>query len=138
MLIGKPERVDIPHEPGEWFEIVPLSWKKLELARDKMSKQNLDTMKNIGAELMKALRSDDEAAVRSALKRQRYEESQFDTATILEHGVLDWSYEGNVTEEALEQLDERTMAWCKQVIIDVTRPPDEDEEKNSSGGSTDT
>lgn len=154
MIVSKiPERVDVPHEPGEWFEIWRVPWKKLKRARKITEAENRDIAKAFGPAFIKAFQSEDGVEKGEQLiRRQRYDESNFDTAILLEYGVAGWSYmqdvvtEGgavalekvSVSSEALGELDEQTAAWAKQAIIDLTRPRTENEEKNSSGSSTES
>jgi hypothetical protein len=146
MLVSQePTQVDVPHEPGEWIAIKRLSWRQLKSARKKAEEENRQVIKDFGPEFLRALQSPDgEEKARKLLKRQQYDESNFDSQEILKLGIFAWSYTNGdgtaveVNDESIGMLDERTATWAKQQIVDLTRPPDEEEEKNSSGGSTDT
>jgi len=134
MLVSKePVRVDVPHEDGAWFDLLKLSWTQIRRARKAATLDSAETAKAFGAELMKALSSDtngEDKALR-LIKSQQYDESMFDTEQLLLDGVKAWSYEGDVTSDALSGLDEKTAVWAKQAIIDLTKPPSEDEVKKS-------
>jgi len=140
MLVSKDDvvRLHIPHEEGEWVDVTKLSWKHLKSARKKRDEEQRDVIKDFGPEFMKAMQSENgEERARQFLKRQQYEESNFDTLAILDYSIIDWSYtdkegeKAKVCAENVELLDERTASWLKQQVIDLTRPPDEEEEKNS-------
>jgi len=133
MLGTKPERFDIPHEPGEWMELTALSWKKLKKARKALQGEQIETMRAFGAELMAAFKDDSikEDRLRQLEKRQQYHISTFDLETLLSHGIVAWSYAEKPTPENIAELDERTATWAAEQIIELTRPPDEDETKNS-------
>ena len=67
------------------------------------------------------------------IKKNQYNEVNFDTKTLLEACLVGWSgelygHECNAANRAL--LDEQTMIVAKQRIIDITKPPEEEEEKN--------
>ena len=148
MLVSRePKRFDIPHEEGEWIEIVKLPWVKLREARKENEKENRAIAREFGAEFVKALASsdDDEKAERRAkklIKDQQYDESNFGTHTLLKAGLVGWSYTHTSKEkpetevmvpikDGVERIDELTVTWIKQTIIDYTKPPSEKEEKNS-------
>ena len=132
MLVSRePVRVDVPHEDGQWFDLLKLSWTQIRKARKAATMDSAETAKAFGAELMKALGSEKngEDKAMSLIKAQQYDESMFDTEQLLLDGVVAWSYDGEVNPEALATLDEGTAAWAKQAIIDITKPPSEAEEK---------
>ena len=132
-LTAEATRVDIPHESGAWMELRPLSWKELKEARKVQSKENRDEAKDFGVEFVAALTKGqvDEAKARKLIREQEYEPGQFDTATMLELGIAAWSYDNELNSKSIEQLDERTAVWAKQQIIDLTKPPSEEAQKNS-------
>ena len=142
MLLSEPIRVDVPHKEGQWFELRPLSWKKVKEARKALSREQLDDAKSVGAELISAFQGskEDQKAAREALreqqKEQEYDISKFDTGIVLEYGIAKWSYEEPVNLEAIEQIEEKTAIWAKQQIIDMTKAPSEEERKNSLPDST--
>jgi hypothetical protein len=120
------------------MELRRLSWKKLRKARKLQEEEQREVAKSFGAEFMKALsRGDvDEDRARRLIKEQQYNADNFDTEALLESGIAAWSYAEPVNLDTIEELDERTAVWAKQQIIDLTKPPSEDEEKNSSPDST--
>ena len=130
MLGSEPVKYDIPHEPDEWMELRALSWKQLKKARKLQEQEQRQVLKELGAEFMTAIRQGGDAAVR-AIERQQYHISNYDIETLLSLGIAGWSYEDPLTEDNIGELDEKTAVWAAQQIIDMTRPPDEDEEKNS-------
>ena len=134
MLVSKePTRVEVPHEEGAWFELLKLSWVKIKKARKAATLDSAETAKAFGAELMKALSSDDKGEEKALrlIKSQQYDESMFDTEILLEAGIAGWSYDEPVNPSTLKELDEETAAWAKQAIIDLTKPPSDDEVKKS-------
>lgn len=139
MLVSKePTRVDVPHEEDAWFDLLKLSWVQIRKARKAATLDSAETAKAFGAELMKALSSDDKGEEKALrlIKTQQYDESMFDTELLLLAGVSGWSYDEAVDEGTIKELDEETAAWAKQAIIDLTKPPSEEEVKKISESST--
>ena len=82
-------RIDIPHEPGEWVEVRPLSAKNLRVM-DKAAKT--------------AARGPD-----TVLDETEYGYEL--TTRMLDAAVVAWSYEPPVTPENLADLDLATTVW---------------------------
>jgi len=132
MLGSKPVRFDIPNEPEQWMELTALSWKKLKKARKALQGEQIETMRAFGAELISALnKGTGEKELRKLEKRQQYHLSAFDIETLLSLGIDAWSYPETIGPETIGELDERTATWAAEQIIELTKPPDEDEQKNS-------
>lgn len=138
MLSSEPTRFDIPHEKDQWMELRRLSWKQLRRARKLQEEEQREVAKSFGAEFLAALTSGkvDEDKARKLIKEQQYSVNNFDLEALLEEGIAGWSYDAALTPDSIESLDERTAVWAAQQIIDLTRPPTEEEEKNSLPGST--
>jgi len=133
MLLSEPVQMDIPHEKGAWFKIRRLSWKQLRKARKLQEEEQREIAKSFGAEFIAALTSGkvDEERARRLIREQQYNVVNFDLETLLGFGIAEWSYEEELSSSTIEQLDERTAVWAAQEIIDLTKPPSEEEEKNS-------
>ena len=133
MLTSEPVKVDVPHEKGTWFRLCKLSWKQLRKARKIQEEEQREIAKSFGAEFIAALTKGqvDEARARRLIREQEYNVVNFDLGALLESGIFEWSYETPLSLTAIEQLDERTAVWAVQKIIDMTKPMDEDETKNS-------
>jgi len=133
MLTSEPVKVDVPHEKDTWFRLCKLSWKQLRGARKIAEEEQREIAKSFGAEFIAALTKGqvDEARARKLIRDQEYNVTNFDLGTLLESGIVEWSYETPLSLTAIEQLDERTAIWAAQAIIDLTKPPNEEEEKNS-------
>ena len=128
LVTREPHRREVPHEEGAWFDICKLSWKQLKKARKAATVDNADTARAFGGEIVKALQSDrgaEEAA--RLIRKQRYDESTFDTETLLLAGVVGWSHDKPVNAATVGDIDERTTEWLKREIIDLNKPPSEEE-----------
>src|SRR4030095_3750994 len=106
---GVTERREIPHEPGEWFEIKLLSWQELEHARDTRSRKSLANIRDMGQEVYGAIQQ--AATNAAAAPVDRTIEDNYDRMALLIAGVVGWSYPEPVSVETLGQLDETTAHW---------------------------
>lgn len=128
---GKTRRVDVPHEKDEWFEVKRLSWRQLELAADVHSDKALKTMKDMGADMAKAMQNETRTPT-----KERSPEQLYDRGIVLEAGILGWSYDEEVNKENIESLDEETAAWAFGEIVGLNKATEE-ERKNASPRFTD-
>jgi len=114
MLTSKRTRkVEIPGEEGEWALIKPASLSDLETAREvglkalsekfRQSKEVLDLLPNM----------DMSDAARDA-KGDPY--AGIDLPTLLSRCVVEWSYDGEITPEAIGDLDETTARFLAEQI----------------------
>ena len=139
MLIdNKPIRVEIPNEPNQWMEFRRLSYKAFKAARKAQQGENLEVIKALGGEFVKAMQKGDpteEARVRSRMRELEYDRSNFDAAVLLHESLMAWSYRDGDDkplgiEEAGSLITESTMVWAADRIIAISRPPTEAEAKN--------
>ena len=113
LVTNEPIKVEIPHEQGQWMEFRKLPWKALKEARKVRTGENLEVIKALGAEFVKAMQEgneDEEARVRSRLRDLEYDRSNFDVGVLLTKSLCAWSYDQDVTE--LDLLDEPTAVWA--------------------------
>jgi hypothetical protein len=130
---GVTERREIPHEPGEWFEIKLLSWQELEHARDTRSRKSLANIRDMGQEVYGAIQQ--AAANAAAAPADRNIEDNYDRMALLTTGVVGWSYPEPVSAETLGQLDEDTARWAMQNILGVTFMRSAEARKNADAPS---
>jgi len=137
LVTREPIRREIPHEEGAWIDFCKLSWKQLDIARKEGMKENAEKAKLFGVEWIKALTSDGgEDKARKIAAAQEWDSSNFGTAALLEFGIVAWSFEQDVSGNNIDDLDGATASWAKQEIVDINKPPSEEEVKNGSGDST--
>ena len=127
MLIGSSvERVDIPHEPGEWVEVRKLSYKTLARAAFLRSDANIQNMKAMGGDLLEAMRSARERAGQdapSATTTEPVNPDAYDMDLVLIAGTLRWSYGVPVTTDTIADLDDRTAQWLQRTILQRSVAP---------------
>ena len=130
-------RRPIPHEPGQWVETRLLGWHQLDEAMEVRRSAAFKTMRELaaaGAGLGRAVASADRDGVASAARALEADPSrEYDALTVLRYGVVAWSYEPPVTEQALKDLDPVTKGWLVRAIL---RLEDPDERLFGSGPST--
>lgn len=134
MLNLEGTRVNVPHEDDQWFELRPLSWRQLKKARREAGIEQRENLKALGAELVKSIFAADEGKIEAAqteLEKRKYDISNYDMGVLLRYGIVGWSYTEKVTEEDIDNLDERTAIWASKEILEMSRPPSEEEIKNS-------
>lgn len=116
-------QVEIPHEPGEHMTFRRLSWRQLEQASDKASESALTRIKAMGGDLLKAIQG-------AAGEQAQDPAATYDRATILNMGIVAWSYDDPVTPENIDLLDEETAAWAFREILALNAPRTEADRKN--------
>jgi len=131
--------VDLPDDEGESAVIRKLSHRKLAEAATKQQSQGIGFMRELGAELMKALKNEDSQKIDRLQKTQEASLSNYHRDTILEKGVVSWTLTPGIGDtnrtEVLGELDEPTAAFLAEQIFQFSRPETEDEAGNGQGGS---
>ena len=129
MLTGKTsKRFDVPHEPGNWFEVRRLSWAELDRARETKLAATMTTARAMGAELMEAMQAGRSLIVGAPPAPI----DSYDTRLLLSLSVAGWGgpeYDGQAVDTS--QLDEQTKDWALGVIANLSLPRTEAETKNS-------
>ena len=138
MLVSQnPIKTEVPHEKGNFFEFVPVPWPEMRQSQRVAGRENSEDSAAFGADLIKAMQDDDpekEKAVRKRLEERQFDESNFDAETLFAAALVGWSgpkYKGKkCNRENRRLLDGKTMKWAKKFLIELTRQPSEEEEKN--------
>ena len=150
MLVSEtPIKVDVPHEQyeddhlkkGEWIEFRRLSARALALAREARAKkaqsEAANMLRELGPKFFRAMQEGDDESKRRIVREMEeleYHISNFDVDTLLKEGIIAWSYDEKLPSDydnPSEGLDERTARWAAIEIVNITRPPTEEEEGNS-------
>jgi hypothetical protein len=121
--------VELPHEPGESITIRKLSGSQLGAAAKRKMSDGIALMREIGAELVKALREGDTATVKRIEDAQAANVNNYDRDMLLADGVSAWSYPVPVAE-SLSLLDEDTAAFAAEQIFEFSRRRTAAEAKN--------
>ena len=105
---------DVPHEKGETFTLRKLSYVEAERAQEVRQTKVLRTVKEMGADVLKALQDTSTEA------QQGPASARYDVTETLVAGIVGWSYDEPVSRENVELLDEQTARWAFERIIELT------------------
>ncbi len=132
------------HIPGEEETVVirRLNHVQLKEAAKKRQSDGVSFMKEMGGELLKALRDTKDNAEETAKKLQAIQDKQeasitnYDRDTILRYGVVSWSYPippivigKDGVSNGLDELDEPTAKYLAEEIFEYSRPETKAEAK---------
>ena len=146
MLTNKVTRViQLPHEPETTITVRMLSAKQLQAAREAKveaaAAAYLKSMKLLSALDPQVLAAGFEARAKTAIAEPEPAEltpidplDAYDVDLLIAAGIVGWSYEDEVTPEAIDELDEKTRLYVARELIPWLEP--EDERKNGSVRST--
>ncbi len=140
------KNVDIPNE-DHTATIRKLSHVQLKMARKARQSEGVGFMREMGGELLKALRetNPDTDELKNKMKKiqdaQESDISNYDRDTLLLFGVVSWSYDvapigpgsqdGTVRAIGLDDLDEPTAKFLAEEIFNFSRPETKEEVKNA-------
>jgi hypothetical protein len=147
-VTGIVKEVPIPGE-DEQVIIRRLSHKQLKEAAKARQSEGVGFMKEMGGELLKAIRDTKEDAEATAKKLKELQEKQesdvsnYDRDVILKYGVVSWSYPiaplsltPNGVSNGLDELDEDTAKFLAKEIFEYSRPLTQVEAKKDLSVST--
>ncbi len=144
------EWVEVPHEPGNRFQLQKLSWKQLEDAQETASARARQHMNDYSADILVALRREnrEDALAAADVDEDELEAAQqdpltgYDRFTLLRHGLVGWEgpeYQEKLNDAARGDLDAETQEWACRAILRLTKPElfvDEDENPGNGNGSS--
>jgi hypothetical protein len=126
--------VSIPGEE-ETAVIRKLSHTQLKQAAKARQSEGVGFMREMGGELLKALRDADTDKIKKIQDAQEADVTNYDRDTLLRFGVVSWSYPVKPTAEVglngLDELDEPTAKFLAQQIFEFSRPDTKAEAKNA-------
>jgi len=138
LVIGQQKTVDLPLDSGESAVIRKLSHRKLSDAAAAQQSQGIGFMREVGAELLMALRNEDSGKVDRIQKSQEANIANYHRDSLLEKGIVSWTLDPAITDsnrvEVLSELDEPTAAFLSQAIFDYSRPETQDEAGEGPSG----
>tara|TARA_R110000824_G_scaffold185016_8_gene365946 strand:+ start:2933 stop:3358 length:426 start_codon:yes stop_codon:yes gene_type:complete len=119
-----------------------LNHKKLKEASKRQQMEGIGWMREVGPELMKALRSEDAAGVDRIQRTTEAAVTSYDRDSLLQMGVISWSYDPPITDsnrvEILNDLDEPTAILLSEAVFRFSRPESEQEAGEDQPGSMST
>ena len=119
-LVGRTERRDIPGEDGEWMEFRKLTGGELDQAEEVQTQRSLAMVKGLDSAAMSAIRSDPGVPVVAVPDPA----AAYDKDTLVQYGVMAWSYAEACDDEAKKRLEAATREWAASVVVEMNvRPP---------------
>lgn len=123
--------------PGEDETVIirKLSHKQLKEAARVRQSEGVGFMKEMGGELLKALRDADGEKIKKIQDAQEADVTNYDRDTLLKWGVVSWTYPVkplvDVGTNSLDELDEPTAKYLAEQIFEFSRPETKTEAKNA-------
>jgi hypothetical protein len=115
---------EVPGDPGQQVTIRKLAPRHLAAARKASQLSALANLKEMGGPVfikeVQAMRDAAPTAVADATTADPL--LLFDAATVIECGVIAWSYPQVVGREAIEDLDDATAEWLAREILRLAKP----------------
>lgn len=141
LVTGITKTIDIPNEP-ETATIRKLSHTQLKTAAKARQSEGVGYMKELGGELLKAMREsvsaeDATEKLKKIQAAQQADINSYDRDTLLRLGVISWTYPippiaitPNGVGNGLDELDEPTAKFLAEQIFEYSRPESKAEIKN--------
>lgn len=120
--------VDIPNE-SESVVIRKLSHTQLKAAAKQRQSEGVGFMREMGGELLKALRDVDTDKVKKIQEAQEANVDNYDRDMLLKSGIVSWSYKVDLPD-GTDALDEPTAKFLANEIFEFSRPDSKAEAKN--------
>lgn len=149
MLTSKVKtRLPLPHEDGEWVEIRKLSHQQIAFARDQREAkvrenavaqlQQVRFMNELGdlkPVIQEYIQSKADSEVATETEPAQVDPLElYDRETLLQCGIVAWSYDEKVSPESISDLDEETANFVARAI--APQPLTREERKNSTPPSS--
>lgn len=117
--------------PVEGVDVVirKLSHVELRAAAKKRQSEGVGFMRELGGELLKALRDADSSRIQKIQDAQEAVLSNYDRDVLLKTGIVSWGYEAKLPN-ATDDLDEPTAKFLAEAIFEFSRPETKEEVKN--------
>ena len=143
MLVTKDttEQVPIPHEDGQWMQFRRLSWLEMVEAAETAERRSVKKMTQFGSEAVGAIIASHEKTAAATADTDGDGDTtptkaptvgSYDRESLLENGIVAWSYEEKVSPKAIRQLDAETARWAAEQIFDLSRERTKEERGNAS------
>ena len=142
MLVTKDttEQVPIPHEDGHWVQFRRLSWLEMTEAAETAERRSVKKMTQFGSEAVGAIIASHEKTAAATADTDGDGDTtptkvptvgSYDRESLLENGIMAWSYEEKVSPKAIKQLDAETARWAAEQIFELSRERTKEERGNA-------
>lgn len=117
--VNKVTELEHPYEPGVQIGVRSLRGTEMDEAREAKVKRTYASWKGDLTEVPDAAKAAKVEVVDTIESRI----AQFDVSTLLKYAIKSWSYEAEVSPEAIDNLDSVTREWlAEEVVTRNTRP----------------
>lgn len=117
------KEITIPNTDGATATVRKLNPKALEAAAKEQQRQALESVKAIGGmSVVRELRDAAAATPSDAPAETPNPMLGFDRLTLIEKGVVGWSFEEPLTVASFEDLDEETASFLAREVLQLARP----------------
>jgi hypothetical protein len=125
--------VPIPHEPGETMTFRQLNWLDIQRAKEVRSAAVLKNMQQMGGGLLRELTEMNRGKVEEEAAAETVTDptSDYDRFTLLDAGIVAWSYQAPCSAQNKGDLDEATADWAAREILNLNKAPTEQETEQS-------
>jgi hypothetical protein len=134
------QTIAIPFDVPHTVTVQKLSGLQLEAAYAARLTASTETLKRMGGAAFRddlAALGDSTAVAALVAQAQADPLTHYDRTTVLEKGIVGWSYDGAPTRALIEDLSQEAATFLARAILALTLPPqDEASRKNASGSST--
>ena len=120
--------VEIPGEPTS-VVIRKLNHTQLKMAAKARQSEGIGFMREVGGELLKALRDADTDKIKKIQDAQEADITNYDRDTLLKTGIVSWSYDAKLPD-GTDELDEASAKFLAETIFNFSRPETPLEAKN--------
>lgn len=123
MLVGTiPDRIELPHESGNFIEVIGLGWKMLAECKQARLRTLTATFKGVDvSELRDTIRGMREEIATAKLDADEEDDDVYDRHTVLVAGLKAWTYEAELSPENIDILDEDTASFAFTEILNRSR-----------------
>ena len=143
MLVTKDttEQVPIPHEDGHWIQFRRLSWLEMTEAAETAERRSVKKMTQFGSEAVGAIIASHEKTAAATADTDGDGDTtpakaptvaSYDRESLLENGIVAWSYDEKVSPKTIKQLDAETARWAAKQIFELSRERTKEERGNAS------
>ena len=123
---------DTVEVPGEGVKVVirMLSHKQLKEAAKVRQSEGVGFMRELGGELLKALKDADTDKIKQLEDAQAANINNYDRDVLLKQGIVSWEYDAKLPA-GTDELDEPTAKFLAEKIFAMSRPETKEEAKNA-------
>lgn len=117
--------------PGEEINVTirRLNHTQLRAAAKARQSEGVGFMKEMGGELIKALKDADTEKIKQIQDQQEADITNYDRDLLLKLSITDWDYPVKLPD-GTDELEEATAKFLAQTIFDYSRPETKAEAKN--------